>query len=166
MFGCFVAGVSRYEAVEGDMTFDFHTSNGRVQANMVPAVPGRKYKYFNDYKIRNAPWFTFLWDTTFPLGFSKEYFLPIVIGFFVSTAETIGDVVCTCAYSRLPVEGDDFESRVQGGLLADGVNSLLAALFTSPPNTTFSQNNGVIQLTQCASPVSYTHLTLPTILRV
>ena len=143
MFGCFVAGVSRYEAVEGDMTFDFSTSNGRVQANMVPAVPGRKYKYFNDYKIRNAPWFTFLWDTTFPLGFAKEYFLPIVIGFFVSTAETIGDVTNTCFYSRLPTEGADFESRVQGGLLADGVNSLLAALFTSPPNTTFSQNNGV-----------------------
>ncbi|EGB03628.1 hypothetical protein AURANDRAFT_55502 [Aureococcus anophagefferens] len=121
MFGCLVAGVSRYEA------------------------------YFNDYRIRNAPWFTFLWDITFPLGFSKEYFLPIVIGFFVSTAETIGDVTNTCFYSRLPTEGADFESRVQGGLLADGVNSLLAALFTSPPNTTFSQNNGVIQLTQCAS---------------
>lgn len=151
MFGCLVAGVSRYEAVAGDMTFDFHTSNGRVQANMVAAVPGRKYKYFNDYRIRNAPWFTFLWDITFPLGFSKEYFLPIVIGFFVSTAETIGDVTNTCFYSRLPTEGADFESRVQGGLLADGVNSLLAALFTSPPNTTFSQNNGVIQLTQCAS---------------
>ena len=47
------------------------------------------------------PWFTFLWDTTFPLGFAKEYFLPIVIGFFVSTAETIGDVTNTCFYSRL-----------------------------------------------------------------
>ncbi|KAH8092001.1 xanthine transmembrane transporter [Aureococcus anophagefferens] len=150
MFGCLVAGVSRYEAVAGDMTFDFHTSNGRVQANMVAAVPGRKYKYFNDYRIRNAPWFTFLWDITFPLGFSKEYFLPIVIGFFVSTAETIGDVTNTCFYSRLPTEGADFESR-PGRAAGDGVNSLLAALFTSPPNTTFSQNNGVIQLTQCAS---------------
>ena len=69
----------------------------------------------------------------------------------MSTAETIGDVTNSCAYSRLPTEGPDFESRVQGGLLADGVNSLLATLFTSPPNTTFSQNNGVIQLTQCAS---------------
>ncbi|KAH8076791.1 xanthine transmembrane transporter [Aureococcus anophagefferens] len=104
MFGCLVAGVSRYEAV------------------------ARRH------------------DLRLP-----HYFLPIVIGFFVSTAETIGDVTNTCFYSRLPTEGADFESRVQGGLLADGVNSLLAALFTSPPNTTFSQNNGVIQLTQCAS---------------
>ncbi|KAK7249243.1 xanthine transmembrane transporter [Aureococcus anophagefferens] len=104
-----VPGASRYEAVAGDMTFDFHTSNGRVQANMVAAVPGRKYKYFNDYRIRNAVVHA-LWDITPPLGFSKEYFLPIVIGFFVSTAETIGDVTNTCFYSRLPTEGADFDS--------------------------------------------------------
>ena len=66
----------RYEAVAGDMTFDFRKSNGRVQANMVAATPGHKYKYFNDYRIRNAPWFTFLWDTTFKIGFAPEYFLP------------------------------------------------------------------------------------------
>lgn len=48
-------------------------------------------------------------------------------------------------------EGDDFDSRVQGGLLADGCNSFVAAIFTSPPNTTFSQNNGIIALTRCAS---------------
>ena len=42
-------------------------------------------------------------------------------------------------------------SRVQGGLLADGVNSLLAGLMTTSPNTTFSQNNGVIVITGCAS---------------
>ena len=122
---------------------------------------GRQYKYFNDYRIRNAPWFTFLWAETFPLGFAPEYFLPILIGFFVSTAETIGDVTMSCKYSKLETEGPDLvvrkysklggESRVQGGLLADGVNSFLACLFTSPPNTTFSQNNGVIALTQCAS---------------
>ena len=42
-------------------------------------------------------------------------------------------------------------TQIQGGLLADGVNSFIACLFTSPPNTTFSQNNGIIALTQCAS---------------
>ena len=75
---------------------------------------GRQYKYFNDYRIRNAPWFTFLWAETFPLGFAPEYFFPILIGFFVSTAETIGDVTSSCKYSKLETEGPDFESRVQG----------------------------------------------------
>lgn len=36
-------------------------------------------------------------------------------------------------------------------MLADGVNSAVAALFNSFPNSTFSQNNGIIMLTGVAS---------------
>lgn len=53
--------------------------------------------------------------------------------------------------SDLSTEGEDYETSIQGGLTCDGVCSILASLFTSPPNTTFSQNNGVIALTKCAS---------------
>jgi xanthine permease XanP len=41
--------------------------------------------------------------------------------------------------------------RIKGGILGDGVNSLIAACFNTFPNTTFSQNNGVIQLTGVGS---------------
>jgi len=41
--------------------------------------------------------------------------------------------------------------RIKGGVLGDGVNSLLAAVFNTFPNTTFSQNNGVIQMTGVGS---------------
>ena len=41
--------------------------------------------------------------------------------------------------------------RIKGGVLGDGVNSAIAAMFNTFPNTTFSQNNGVIQLTGIAS---------------
>ena len=34
--------------------------------------------------------------------------------------------------SGLPIEGPDADSRIQGGLLADGVNSFLACLMTCP----------------------------------
>ena len=40
---------------------------------------------------------------------------------------------------------------IESGVLADGCNSAMAALFNSLPMTTFSQNNGVIQLTGVAS---------------
>ena len=43
------------------------------------------------------------------------------------------------------------QRRIQGSLMADAVCSILASLFTSMPNTTFSQNNGVIAMTKCAS---------------
>ena len=172
MFGCFVAGISTYEGKGSvwdsyEQTFSFSKPDDKVIACEVHMKQGRQYNYFNDYRIRNAPWFTFLWAETFPLGFAPEYFLPILIGFFVSTAETIGDVTMSCKYSKLELSrraasmarrkgsygdfgrGAPDLKRVQGGLLADGVNSFLACLFTSPPNTTFSQNNGVIALTQC-----------------
>lgn len=41
--------------------------------------------------------------------------------------------------------------RIKGGVLADGINSAIAAAFNSFPNSTFSQNNGVILLTGVAS---------------
>lgn len=143
MFGCFVSGVSTYEAKEGDFTLD--------DGDVVSAQVGRQYKYWNDDKIRDANKFVFLWDTTFPLRFAPEYFLPILIGYFVSSAETIGDIAASCVASRIPASGHNLDSRIQGGLLADGFNSILACLFTSPPNTTFSENNGIIALTGCAS---------------
>lgn len=34
-----------------------------------------------------------------------------------------------------------FDSRIQGGLLADGINGLLASLATITPMSTYAQNN-------------------------
>lgn len=51
----------------------------------------------------------------------------------------------------MDTKGEEYDTSIQGGLLADGINSILSGLFTSMPNTTFSQNNGVIALTKCAS---------------
>lgn len=50
-----------------------------------------------------------------------------------------------------PIEGETYLRRIKGGILGDGVNSLIAACFNTFPNTTLSQNNGVIQLTGVGS---------------
>jgi len=99
---------------------------------------------------------SFLWVGTsnapnMSIGFAPEYFLPILICFFVSTAESIGDITATAMASKEPAEGTIINQRVQGGLLADGINSIIACLMLTPPNTTFSQNTGVVSMTQCAS---------------
>jgi NCS2 family nucleobase:cation symporter-2 len=65
--------------------------------------------------------------------------------------EAIGDITATCDVSRLEVEGALFDSRIQGGVLADGCNGLIAGLCTFTPMSTFAQNNGVIALTRCAN---------------
>eukprot|EP00617_Octactis_speculum_P020968 CAMPEP_0185767660 /NCGR_PEP_ID=MMETSP1174-20130828/45475_1 /TAXON_ID=35687 /ORGANISM="Dictyocha speculum, Strain CCMP1381" /LENGTH=708 /DNA_ID=CAMNT_0028451987 /DNA_START=21 /DNA_END=2147 /DNA_ORIENTATION=- len=151
MFGTLISAIVTYEAEAGDKTLCTAEPDNFCAGGFADAVEGREYSYWNSERIDDAPTFTFLWATTFPLGFDGAYLLPLLIGFFISSAETVGDIGMSCIASRIPSEGPDFDSRVQGGLLADGINSLVACLFTSPPNTTFSQNNGVIALTGCAS---------------
>ncbi|CAN0382306.1 unnamed protein product [Ectocarpus sp. 12 AP-2014] len=109
----------------------------------------------NDYvvsdKIDAADSITFLWVFTYPLSVYPPLILPSILAFIVTTVETIGDVTTTAEVSRLNVDSEEHFQRIRGGLLGDGISSFLAALGTSMPNTTFSQNNGVIALTRCAS---------------
>lgn len=71
--------------------------------------------------------------------------------YVICACEAIGDITATCDVSRLEVDGEIYESRIQGGVLADGLNGMLAALGTITPMSTFAQNNGVIALTRCAN---------------
>lgn len=42
--------------------------------------------------------------------------------------EAVGDVTASSEASREPVEGPLFDSRIQGGILADGLNGCLSSL--------------------------------------
>mmetsp|Transcript_4784 Transcript_4784/g.12272 ORF Transcript_4784/g.12272 Transcript_4784/m.12272 type:complete len:749 (-) Transcript_4784:296-2542(-) len=129
IFGYFIAGVSTY----------------------TPPGSDNKLYYVTPDRINNAPGITFLWVNTFPISFYAPAVLPLLICFIVTTIETVGDITASAEASRVPTHGAVFDGRVQGGLLADGINSFLACLATTPPNTTFSQNNGVIALSRCAN---------------
>ncbi|KAK4642373.1 hypothetical protein QC761_508180 [Podospora bellae-mahoneyi] len=107
--------------------------------------------YFNRAGIDNAPVASFIWVKTFKLTLYGPLVLPLMAVFIICACEAIGDITATCDVSRLEVEGKLYESRIQGGVLADGINGMLAALCTITPVTTFAQNNGVIALTRCAN---------------
>ncbi|EOW9195722.1 uracil-xanthine permease family protein [Vibrio cholerae] len=85
------------------------------------------------------------------LGFDWSLFIPLVLIFLITALEAIGDITATSEVSSEPVKGPVYMKRIKGGVLADGLNSALAAVFNSFPNSTFSQNNGVILLTGVAS---------------
>jgi xanthine permease XanP len=89
----------------------------------------------------------------FKYGFKFNFaaFIPVALIYLITTIESIGDLTATSMVSKEPIEGDVYIKRIEGGVLGDGVNSALAAMFNTFPNTTFSQNNGVIQLTGVAS---------------
>ena len=83
--------------------------------------------------------------------FDWSTFLPIALIYLVTTIETMGDITANSVISGLAIRGDEYRKRIKGGVLADGVNSLIAAVFSAFPNTVLSQNNGVIQITGIAS---------------
>lgn len=85
----------------------------------------------------------------FDFGFAG--FIPLAFLYVITTIESIGDLTATSMLVGEPIEGETYLRRVKGGILGDGVNSLIAACFNTFPNTTFSQNNGVIQLTGVGS---------------
>lgn len=107
--------------------------------------------YFDRSGIDAAPVASFIWVHTFPLTVYGPLVLPVLAVFIICACEAIGDITATCDVSRLEVDGALYESRIQGGVLADGINGIVAALCTITPMSTFAQNNGVIALTRCAN---------------
>ncbi len=100
---------------------------------------------------QELPLFQILQPTPFPLGFDLGVCLILLPIFFVTMTESLGDLTATSMLSNLKTTGASYWRRVRGGVMADGLNSVLAALLGTFPNTTFSQNNAVIQLTGVAS---------------
>lgn len=77
--------------------------------------------------------------------------LPFILVFLITSLETIGDITATSDVSEQPVSGPIYMKRLKGGVLANGFNSFVSAVFNTFPNSCFGQNNGVIQLTGVAS---------------
>lgn len=96
--------------------------------------------YFDKSGIDAAPAASFIWVKTFPLSLYGPMVLPFLAVFLVLMMEAIGDITASCDVSRLEVEGRIFESRIQGGVLADGLNGVIACLCTITPMSTFAQN--------------------------
>ncbi|MGO1400273.1 MAG: uracil-xanthine permease family protein [Moraxellaceae bacterium] len=101
--------------------------------------------------VAEAPVFTLPVPFKFGFGFDWQAFIPIAFMYIITSIETSGDLTATSMISGEPIKGPVYEERIKGGVLGDGVNSLIGAVFNTFPVTTFSQNNGVIQMTGIAS---------------
>lgn len=105
----------------------------------------------NTAPAQDVPFVAIPQPMQYGLSFDFSLLIPLVIVFLVTSLEAIGDITATSETSEQPVAGPLYMKRIKGGVLADGVNSALAAVLNSFPNSTFSQNNGIIQLTGVAS---------------
>jgi uracil-xanthine permease len=101
--------------------------------------------------LRNLPLITI--PVPFKYGFSFEFQHFLVVGtiYLLSVLEAVGDITATAMVSNRPIKGEEFQARLKGGVMADGLVSVIASALGSLPLTTFAQNNGVIQMTGVAS---------------
>lgn len=102
-------------------------------------------------KVAEAPLFTAPIPFKYGFSFDLQAFIPIALMYVITTIETSGDLTATSIISKEPIKGSVYQQRIKGGVLGDGVNSMIAGMFNTFPNTTYSQNNGVIQMTGVAS---------------
>jgi xanthine permease XanP len=85
------------------------------------------------------------------MSFDIAALIPFIILYPLTAIESVGDMTATSVVSREPIAGATYVRRIKAGVLADGLNSSLAALLNTFPITTFSQNTGVIQMTGVGS---------------
>ena len=90
-----------------------------------------------------------------PFKYGVKFDLSSIIGlgivYLITAIEAYGDITANSLISGEPIKGDKFIKRASGGILADGVSSMLSGIFNSLPKSIFAQNNGMIQLTGIAS---------------
>ena len=96
-------------------------------------------------KVAEASWFSIPKLMPVPLVFDLRAIVPVLIMFIVTAVETVGDIsgVMEGGMGR-----EATDSELSGGVICDGLGSSFAALFGVLPNTSFSQNVGLVALTK------------------
>ncbi|ABD55523.1 uracil-xanthine permease family protein [Jannaschia sp. CCS1] len=83
-----------------------------------------------------------------PFAYGFEFSVAAILGFclmsFVSAVETVGDV---SGITKGGAGREATDEEIQGATFADGVGTAFAGLFGGFPNTSFSQNVGLIAMT-------------------
>ncbi len=97
--------------------------------------------------VKEASWLSFPKILEFGVTFDAKAVMAFIPAYFVATIGTVGCLKAIGETSNIDI-GD---KRVAAGVLSDGVGSALGGLVGSCPNTSFSQNIGIISLTKVAS---------------
>ena len=96
-------------------------------------------------KVGEAAWFSLPRIMPVKFVFDLRAILPMMIMFIVTAVETVGDL-SGITEGGLGREATDKE--LSGGVMCDGLGSSLASIFGVLPNTSFSQNVGLVGMTK------------------
>ncbi len=101
--------------------------------------------------VAEAPWFSIPKIMPVKWVFDARAIVPICIMFIVTAVETVGDI-SGITEGGLGREATDKE--LAGGVMCDGLGSSFAAIFGILPNTSFSQNVGLVAMTKVVNRFS------------
>jgi len=96
-------------------------------------------------KVAQASWFAIPKLVPVKIVFDLRAILPVMVMFIVTAVETVGDIsgVMEGGMNREPSD-----KELSGGVICDGLGSTFAACFGVLPNTSFSQNVGLVAMTK------------------
>ena len=96
-------------------------------------------------KVGTAAWFALPSLLPVTPQFRLDAIVPMCIMFIVTAVETIGD---TTGVVEGGLDREATDKELSGAVVCDGFGSSLAALFGVLPNTSFSQNVGLVGMTK------------------
>lgn len=112
------------------------------------AADGTEYTkawVLNWQKAADAAWFEIPKILPVKPVFDMRAIVPVLIMFIVTAVETVGDI---SGVMEGGLEREATDEELSGGVMCDGLGSSFAALFGVLPNTSFSQNVGLVAMTK------------------
>ena len=96
-------------------------------------------------EVRNASWFSVPQLMPVKPVFDLRAIIPVMIMFIVTAVETVGDI---SGVTEGGMGREATDKELAGGVMCDGLGSSFAAVFGVLPNTSFSQNVGLVTMTK------------------
>lgn len=96
-------------------------------------------------KVAEASWFAVPKLLPVKPVFDLRAILPVLIMFIVTAVETVGDI---SGVMEGGLDREATDKELAGGVMCDGLGSSFAAIFGVLPNTSFSQNVGLVAMTK------------------
>ena len=122
-----------------------------IDPNTGDTIEFTKGWVLNWQKVADAKWFEIPRILPVKPVFDLRAILPVIIMFIVTAVETVGDISGVME-GGLNREATDKE--LSGGVICDGLGSSFAALFGVLPNTSFSQNVGLVAMTKVVNRIA------------
>ena len=117
-------------------------------AILIGLLVGYAFAYFQGMvsfaSVEKASWITAIKPLPYGFEFSLGAVIAVTLVSIVSAIETVGDASAT---TKAGANREATDAEISGATYADGLGTAVAGVFGGLPNTSFSQNVGIVGMT-------------------